>query len=695
MTSVGLSNLKLRTAYRKGEHDIARDFYLPCMSLATKYDRAVGFFSSSVYILAWKALADFVDRGGKIRIICSPVLSASDIQAMRDGYDARVVGNAIVQELRTLLADTQTEQPAKVLSALIAANVVDVRIAVVADSADYHRIFHDKLGVFHDEHGNTIVFKGSMNETWLGLAEDGNIESIDVFAQWHGGRDAERVMDECSYFDRLWNNQSTACQVRPFPDIAQNELREVVRGFQWRESLDNLLVPANKSPKTEGRIAELRPHQVDALESWQRKGRRGVFEHATGSGKTITALQAISDAITKREVPLILVPSELLLQQWADEIKLRLSRHNPKILLAGGGNDKWKSNGLLAVWSRPNNDARVIVATLHTACSDLFRAQLNQGEHLFVVADEVHRTGSPEFQKLFQIASGPRMGLSATPKRAGDPTGTAAIFQYFGDLIPPPYTIQDAIRAKILTPYYYNVHIAYLTDAEQQKWDDETLAISKLAAQVKGGSDESLAQRVQLMLINRARICKAASAKIGLAAEILKDHYSAGDRWIVYCDSEVQLRQVAARLQAEGLDSISYFASMSADRDATLDYYVQRGGIILSIRCLDEGVNIPSVDHALILASSTNPREFIQRRGRVLRRFPGKLLAHLHDVMVLPAAKPTGEPVGLRIVESELARAIEFGKYAENPTCVSDLKIIAVRYGIDVEEMLTAGVEDE
>ena len=146
----------------------------------------------------------------------------------------------------------------------------------------------------------------------------------------------------------------------------------------------------------------------------------------------------------------------------------------------------------------------------------------------------------------------------------------------------------------------------------------------------------------------------------------------------------------------DGFDAYEYYAEMKGDRDTTLEYFSQNGGVLVSIKCLDEGVDIPSTTHALVLASSQNPREFIQRRGRILRKADGKLFAHLYDAITVPVIVEADDTErGLSIISAELARAIEFGKGAENPACVTDLKNIALDYQIEYDTIKDGGIEDD
>src|SRR6185437_8376206 len=221
--AASLNDLPLAFAYRKGTNDIANEFYLPCHAAAISYDRAVGFFSSSIYVIAWPSLRQFVDRGGRIRLICSPVLSGQDQEAMAEGHaavDENEVGIQLRDEVRRLLASPSLSKPTRVLAALVATGALSIKIAFVSRDSDprSQRIFHDKLGIFRDSAGHVVVFKGSMNETWTGLSADGNLESVDVFVSWGGEREAVRVDDESRYFEDLWVDRYPSVSVRAFPD---------------------------------------------------------------------------------------------------------------------------------------------------------------------------------------------------------------------------------------------------------------------------------------------------------------------------------------------------------------------------------------------------------------------------------------------------------------------------------------------
>ena len=704
-----LNDLCFATSYNKAENDIANEFYLPCMRAANSYDRISGYFGSTIYIIAWDALKEFIENDGKIRVVCSPYISEADEAALIQGYKAKndeILANAILKEMKGLMESPDLSAPSKLLAYLVVQGVIDVKLAIPTgkESPTAKRLFHDKVGIFKDAAGNMVGFRGSMNETFKGLSDDGNIESIDVFPDWMDQRDRERVVEADNFFSRLWNKCVSGIQLYEFPAAAKEILRVKTDGIKWQELLDEIRVSENKALKWKpggGSASRIpRKHQINALEAWEKNGRRGIFEHATGSGKTFTAICAINDALKKNEIILVLVPSRDLLKQWNKELRETLTEMNVYYLLCGDNNSDWKKTGTLAAWSSNNKSShRIIIATMDTACSDDFIRKLNQGQHLMIVADEMHRMGSPRRRKIMQINSGARLGLSATPRRYGDPEGTSALFDYFGGIIPPPFTLEDAIKSGVLTRYFYHPQRISLSEQEQDKWDEITDEIKKIIARM--GTDEKASgnidsnPRLKQLLITRSRIVKNAASKVPLAINLLKKIYKTGQKWIVYCDNINQLKLVCNGARDVGLDAYEYFAEMEGDRDTTLEYFSQNGGILVSIKCLDEGVDIPSTTHALILASSQNPREFIQRRGRILRNSAGKIFAHLYDAITVPAVQEDENEKSLSIISAELARAIEFGENAENPACVTDLKNIAVDYHIDYSAIRNGGIEED
>jgi len=683
----GLSQLSFATEYRTGDSDPVKDFYEPCLRNSVEYRRAVGFFRSSIFLIIGQAIIDFAKNNGKIQLVCSPSLTEEDVQSIVKGYETKgqYLERIILKEIDQLFASDETSYRAKILATLIAVGSLDIRLALRPDA---YGNYHEKLGIFKDIKGHRVSFLGSANETWNGWHLRGNHEAIEVFCEWKEGSDADRVEHHDSYFERLWTGSVPGIEIVEFPEAAKKRL--ISESIPNLESVDLDLLKINfgkRSPLI---------HQSNAIKSWNAQGQRGIFEHATGSGKTFTALLAIKDYIKKGYPALILVPSHLLLDQWEKEIKAELP--NAALLVAGVGNNRWRSPGRLKGMSNkdPELGPRIILSTMQTAASDNFIQSLSQGNHLMVVADEVHQIGSPFNSRIMSISSGPRLGLSATPNRYNDPEGTSRIFEYFGPIILPKFTLTDAIKAGRLVEYEYHPHPVHLTISEADNWRELT---KQVFFEISRNQKEKnikieLTDKAKLLLIQRSRIAKKAFNKISLVTSVLHNNYEDGQRWLVYCEDSDQLNKVMEEIKSIGINPIEYHSGMKGDRTATLAWFTSFGGILVSIKCLDEGVDIPTVSHALILASSQNPRQFIQRRGRVLRKSPGKYVAVIHDAIVVPQ-NIADEPDKLSLLKSELLRAIEFSKSSINRFGDAELRSIAIKMGFDPDSIGNDGIEED
>ena len=682
----GLAALPLEAQYRTGERDPVEGFYVPCLGASETYSRAVGYFRSTIFLVVGQPLVEFARRGGRVRLVCSPSVTEEDAAAIAAGYaeQSGVVQSAIDRDLDDLLRNEATSYRARVLATLIKVGVLDIRLALRPKASG---IYHEKIGIFQDAQQQRVSFLGSANETWSAWHRDGNHESIEVFREWQGQTEAERVAAHAKHFERLWRGEVAGLETIPFPEAQRRRLLDF--------ALNDLdAIERERLVDVEPRRKPL-PHQLSAIDAWEQAGRKGVFEHATGSGKTFTALTAVKKHIAAGAPALILVPSQLLLEQWADEVAEVLPE--AVLLLAGAGNTKWRHPGRLAAMTGTLSDEpRVVLATMQTAATEGFLESVEGGEHLMMVADEVHQIGSRFNSRAMSIASGASLGLSATPIRYGDPEGTARIFERFGPVVPPPITLQDAIRAGRLVDYEYHPHPIHLSGDESDEWK---LLTRRISLEVAKGRDDGSGQRsvsdlAKLLLIQRSRIAKKALAKPGLAAAVLSKSYEEGQHWLVYCEDSEQLGEVMASLREVGISPIEYHSAMAGDRSAAMDWFRRFGGVMVSIKCLDEGVDIPAVSHGLILASSQNPRQFIQRRGRVLRKAPGKHLAVIHDAIVVPLDLEQ-EPEQASLLRAEFVRAMEFADSALNRSAGAQLRAIATSLGIDPDEGRSEGLEDD
>lgn len=668
-----LSALALDAHYRTGETDPVSGFYKPCLDAAATYDRAVGYFRSSIFAIIGQHFLDFARRGGKARFICSPSITEDDARAITLGYIQRedVVDLAISRDIDALLSDPAAMYHAKLLATFIKYGTLDIKIAIRCEG---NGIYHEKIGIFDDGRGHQVSFLGSANETWNAWHADGNHESIEVFSSWLPA-DEVRVQSHKKIFDFLWKGKTPGIDTIDFPEAQHRRLLTVAA-----LSLDAPEIEPIQATSTTRR--RLLPHQATAIDLWYKAGRRGVFEHATGSGKTFTAIEVIKKHLATSEPAIILVPSQLLLEQWKIEILEEIP--DASILMAGGGHTKWSARGRLRSHTSPALGMnRVVIATMQTASTDAFINGLTQGEHLLIVADEIHQIGSPKNARALAIRSGASLGLSATPIRYGDPEGTQRIFDSFGPVIQPAITLQDAIAAGRLVNYEYFPHVVNLSSDESELWKKFTKQIRfELAKTQNKDGNSRLSEKAKMLLIQRSRIAKKASAKAGLAAGVIKKEFQEGQSWLIYCEDSDQLNDMLSRLRNEGFSPLEYYSNMPGDKVEALKWFKKFGGILVSIKCLDEGIDIPAVSHAFILASSQNPRQFIQRRGRVLRKSPGKDLAVIHDAIVVPLDQKN-ESEQISLLKAELIRALEFANSALNKGAGADLRRVALEMGID------------
>lgn len=652
-TTARLRDVPFHENYSTSGSSMLHEFYMPALAHASTYDRAAGYFSSAILALAPTVFSDFVTRGGKMRLLCSPNLSQADAEAILSLPETHRPGPLEVASsaLADLAHGTNVQARAvRCMRSLIEAGVLEVRFVTVGRSG----LYHEKIGIFADSFGDRVSFSGSANETaaaWSGLA---NFEGIEVFPEWTGSSEERRCARHADQFDETWHGLR-----RNLTITTSEEAARVIRAHVILEPLDQAiesLRDAVRDAEFNPDAIPLREYQKQVLASWNSAGQRGIVAFATGGGKTRTALEAVRQWINLGKPALILVPSELLHEQWAQEIASHLG--NPPVLLAGAGNGHRSWSPRLSDYTRPDPSLgpRVVLATYKTAATPRFLEILRDGPHLLVVGDEVHSVGAPDTRRLLEgLDAGGRLGLSATPQRYGDESGTRAIFDYFGPILEPEFSLSDALRASVLVPYDYDFFTCKLTEEEQIGWNKFTDRVAREIARNKG----EMSEHARHLLRMRARISKRAHHKSEIARRVVSQEYKTGDRWLVYCSDVEHLLTVRDHLEDLGVDLLEYHSRNDQDHEATLDYFTTRGGILLAIKCLDEGVDIPMINRALILASSTNPREYVQRRGRVLRKSPGKHSSHLYDVIVV------GED-GLAITPSEVVRALEFARDSRN-----------------------------
>ncbi len=708
-----MKSLDLKPEYNTDENDVIGEFYRPCLDVATQYDRAVGYFRANIYREMGEEILDFAIEGGEIRICCSPDIPEQDEEAARTGYEMRgkrpssEVESSMIKIFKMMEKNAYELDCLTMLSILIENGSLDLYIATRPGG-----IYHRKIGAFYDEE-NSVVFSGSSNETLSAVSREeywGNDEEFDVFRSWGDDFEARKVRTKIQYLKALFSGGTGKTKVRSINKIE----KEYLKNIRTHRSLEECREGARRRTRirSDETVEEsgITPYlfQEKAIQAWKSSG-VGIICMATGIGKTITALFAIDELLESGTPILIVVPSNILLEQWRQNMN-EIYPDVP-ILLAGGGHG-WKAMDNKRIFVTQLDCPRVVIATMHTASSNDFIEFFSQADSPALIADEVHRLGSPTFRRILDINFKYRMGLSATPERHFDKEGTEVLENAFGDEPTFQRDIGDKVELRergkkvpilgtFLSPYYYQFEVVQLTDQEREEWEKKTKEISQAVARhFSRNKDEepTLSKRIKRLLINRARIHKNAREKVGKATEVISREYPKDGRWIVYCDNLEQLSRVidAVRETDPGVAVLEYHSNMSnSERKKVLDFFKSQPSIMVSIGCLDEGVNIREADGALILASSTNPREYIQRRGRVLRKAKGKRYAKIVDVLVIPEGTAEFEDFPYSFVKSEIARAWSFSRNAENAEIKYKLWDICVELDIDPTTAQLFGMQSE
>lgn len=656
-----LRNYEFQGQYSVFSDQLYSDFLEPSIQNSILYRRASGYFSSTIFALGPMAFTDFFENGGRVQLICSPHFSSDDQNAIQNAHAAADMSLSEVWS-NSVKAATESEfgnLTSRFLAALIRNDYLELKIARFTAG---NGLFHDKLGIFSDENGEVLSFTGSANETLSAWSGVGNHESIDVFRGWLE-LDKDRVLNHENRFRSFWDGEANGIEVLSGEEAAQSLLEA-----HEPESLSDLTDELRNKIFRQLKLAPKRPkprdYQEQAIQNWIASAHRGVISFATGGGKTLTALHCAKTWLDADRVCVVLLPSSILVSQWMNEIKQFFS--SAKVLRADSqGVAGWKK--VLGDFLKPNpliKEPRFVLATYVGAQRREFRQELQKAQaNTLLIGDEVHRFGATETRKIAEdYEPKARLGLSATPLRKMDDEGTEAIYDFFGSQLEPIYTLQQAIEEGNLSPYKFDFQEARLTPEEQATWDEYSFKIRTLMSKedLEGGG--RISPELERLLIARARVAKLAEQKVKLAAKQIIDTFEQGDRYLAYCETGEHVDALQGELTSLGakMTVMTYLASNEEEHERVMQHFSNHGGLIIAIRCLDEGVDIPAINKAAILSSSQSPREFIQRRGRLLRKYPGKVRAELFDFLTL---RSTGE----KLQDGEFERLKEFAVDASNP----------------------------
>ena len=662
---------------------------VPALGSSTSVDIMMGYFASSSFSAVAPGLATFLRNArAPLRVVVSPFLTDTDFDALTqdESYLADLARQLLVDGLPT--EQDLARHTLECFAWLLVQGRLVLKIAVMR-----HALFHPKVWLFRDA-DSSAALHGSTNLTKSGLVL--NREQLTLSRDWTGEESTYAIVRLRTEFDDLWAGGDEDCCVLDLPEaVARNVVETYKTDIMPDEaSLQTLWNRAQKLPEpfAQEQFSRHRAmsipshlnyesgdfaHQGEAVRAWEAAGRRGILEMATGSGKTITAMICAARLQDERNGLTVVVsaPYRPLIEQWCDEI--RQFGVDPVDLTAVGG-PRARAREIAQAGRRIRTGlsrAEILVVSNDTLCTDDFNQRMDAlSTEKLLVADECHNLGADSF-----IASPPeyfdyRMGLSATPERQYDDAGTQALRAYFGDTC-FTFTLEQAI-GNCLTEYDYHVHFVELTPSEMEEWNDLTRQIGAQAWRLEADADSAYLDN---LLRRRRLVLETASGKIDALASLIdaqnpRDLHHA----LVYATDKdpEQLEAVNGLLSARRVlfHQLTQDETASRSRTNRILSSFQEGviQILTAKRVLDEGVNIPQIRLAYLLASTTVRRQWVQRRGRLLRTCGaiGKTHADIHDLVVVPPAVTTAneelDQDARRLVRSELDRVWEFARLSRN-----------------------------
>jgi DNA phosphorothioation system restriction enzyme len=686
--TAGLRSVDIADRYRSDREDVVAGFYVPALSVSVSYSRAVGYFTSTSLALFARGIREFADRCGTMRLVASPHLNADDIIDIERGYEAReVIERATLRELEAQDRDAIMDGLG-LIGRLVAEQRLDIKLAFVTQQGRMG-IYHEKVGIFRDDAGDLVAFTGSANETLGGLLA--NFESVEVYRGWLpvDGPRALRIEED---FEDLWNDRTANLRVEPFPDVVRERLIEIASSRPEADlpGNDNALEPPAVADEGAARLRippdiVVRDYQRKAVEAWLGQRGRGILKMATGTGKTKTALFAacqLGQVLDRREQPLVvlvIVPFQHLVDQWIPEVE----SFGVRPVAVYESSQRWLPvvEDQLAEARLGQRPVVAMVATNASFAGDRFQGVLSRiSLPLLVIADEAHNLGSSRYRSSLPQNATYRLALSATPERWFDDPGTDALTDYFGPVV-FELGLGQAIEMGALCRYRYLPRLVELADGENELYISLTAQIAHRLAAGESLEDDATSP-IGFLLRRRAAVLGHADGKL---TQLRSDMETRRDAWyqLVYCaegSKPVESGEPAGPSQiSQVVDLVgndlhlaahSYVAETPrAERQVLLRRFGAGDDlrVLVAMRCLDEGVDIPDARVAYLLASSSNPRQFIQRRGRILRPAPGKDMAEIIDYLAVPqAGTPLNFDVERNLLTRELERANEFGKLAEN-----------------------------
>jgi superfamily II DNA or RNA helicase len=724
-------------SYKSGGEHQPFEFFLNGLMNSNKLDLMLGYFSSSAINVLSLGFATFLYNGGQLRMIANNILSKDDknafVLAEEDPADSFLLDLSDIKVLKRSL-DEYGRHFFDCLAWLIANKRIQLKIIRPKDGQG---ISHYKNGVFYDDK-DYVGFSATCNFTAYGLLE--NLERLEVFLSWENSRSSKFVNGINEEFNNIFSGKAAYVEYLTTTDIeiaiknefggkSMNELliqestlikaksqllhnKRIKKIIEKATSIFDELKSLPRFPYVEGP----RPYQKVAFENWKNNKQQGLLAMATGTGKTITALNCLLEVYKKTGYykALILVPTITLVNQWEDECKGFNFQHILKVFSAYN----WK-NDFAAILTRerlsPTEKVSYIIISTYASFSreNIFKELDQLSPKTLLIADECHNMGSNTLLKLLpKINCRRRIGLSATPERQFDEQGNKKLFSFFNSDsgYTYEYSMQEAINNGILCRYFYYPHLVSLTESEMSSYMQLSGKISKFY----NSESDSFKNNPILtaLLLARKRIIHKAFNKLSAFKSIIKDQYKKNGNLkytLVYVpegndpNDYFETNYFSARDEIESdkeslhlIDvfttavkdvdkrtTIVQFTSGTSDRECILEQFANGEiEVLTSMKCLDEGVDVPRSEFAIFCASTGNPRQFIQRRGRILRTHPQKQFAYIHDLVVIPQVNSNSESYRMErsMLKKELGRVKDFALLSENSSYTIDKLLETMNY---------------
>lgn len=722
-----LRDVNFKHSYSSG-YDEPKEFFTEALIESSTFDLGLGFFSSSgIRSLAY-GFALFIANGGKMRVVINHILSKEDKLAIENGQKHLIddFENQILSDIAKLTQTLSREDEHffRCLSYLISIN----RIEFIATISTKGGLGHDKYGVFTDEEGHKVAFIGSANFSHSALELNG--ETITVFTS---PGDDKRISEYQNLFERSWENDTPHLIHIPieevktfisesFPKTSFEQLfgnsislRENDSDNDFNKPLPQRVLDRIEFKEREPRFPfpEERPIQIEAYKAWIKNGRNGVFAMATGSGKTVTALNCLRKQYKENGFykAIIVVPTQALAIQWQKEAEA----FNFQNIISTHTDKDWKNTlNRYITRSLLDQSKNIIIITTYATFNrkdiQLFINKVKGIETFTYIADEAHNIGSVSSLKHLPENIRWRIGLSATPERIYDDWGSERLYEFFNSRPPEytyRYTMKEAIEENILCHYDYYPIFVELTSQEMETYEAVTAQLRKFIDSDTG----KYKPEAEKLLLKRKRIIHKAENKKVAISDLLEDlkqkrtldytfvfvpegyepDYSERDSYDIDQEDVHIIDEYAQMFKNHGYSYHKYISGLD-DAPIILKNFADGDiQILLSMKCLDEGVDIPRAEHAIFCSSTGNPRQFVQRRGRVLRKSKGKEKAKIWDLIVTPP-NVMNDSTGIErnLFVSEVKRIVNFAALADNQIDIlyGDLKDYCEALRIDLFEML-------